>query len=258
MEKTPKGETMQPFFGKRALVTGGSRGIGRAIALLLASRGADVAINYVKDDEAAGRTAGEIEKTGRTAVPIKADISDHTQIKELFAGVKERFTTLDFFVSNAVSGVLGPAGRIGRLGWDRALNTNTRSFLLCVQQATKLFPKGGGRIVAVSSIGSITCLPGYAAVGASKAALETLVRYFGRELAPRGIRVNAVSGGPVNTSALDYFPDKEEILEKWKERTPAHRIAEPDEIAAVVVFLLSEEASWIQGQTIVVDGGLTL
>lgn len=249
---------MHPFAGKKALVTGGSRGIGRAISLLLASRGADVAINYVKDEEAAARTAGEIEERGRAAVTIKADISDHTQIKALFARVGEHFGTLDLFVSNAVSGVLGPAGRIGRLGWDRALNTNTRSFLLCVQQAEKLFPEAGGRIVAVSSIGSFTCLPGYAAVGASKAALETLVRYFGRELAPKGIRVNAVSGGPVNTSALDYFPDKEHVLEIWKERTPTGRIAEPDEIAAVVAFLLSDEASWIQGQTIIVDGGLTL
>lgn len=249
---------MQHFAGKKALVTGGSRGIGRAISLLLASRGADVAINYVKDEETAARTAGEIEELGQSAVSIKADISDHTQIRELFARVKEQFGTLDLFVSNAVSGVLGPAARIGRLGWDRALDTNTRSFLLCVQQAMKLFPEAGGRIVAVSSIGSFNCLPGYAAVGASKAALETLVRYFGRELAPKGIRVNAVSGGPVNTSALDYFPDKKHVLEIWKERTPTHRIAEPNEIASVAAFLLSDEAAWIQGQTIVVDGGLTL
>ncbi len=249
---------MQPFAGKRALVTGGSRGIGRAVSLLLASRGADVAVNFVRDEESAARTVDEIKKLGRMALPIKADISDHLQVKELFSKIKESFGTLDFFVSNAVSGVLGPAARIGRLGWDRALNTNTRSFLLCVQQAVKLFGESGGKIVAVSSIGSFTCLPGYAAVGASKAALETLVRYFGRELAPKGINVNAVSGGPVNTSSLDYFPDKERIMGIWKERTPTHRIAEPDEIASVVSFLLSDEASWIQGRTIVVDGGLTL
>jgi NAD(P)-dependent dehydrogenase (short-subunit alcohol dehydrogenase family) len=247
-----------PFAGKRALVTGGSRGIGRAISLLLASRGADIVINFVKDQESAARTAGEIEKMGRTAHVIKADIADHAQIKNLFSEIKETFGTLDLFVSNAVSGVLGPAARIGRLGWDKALSTNTRSFLLCVQQAVKLFGESGGRIVAVSSVGSFTCLPGYAAVGASKAALETLVRYFARELAPQNVRVNAVSGGPVNTAALDYFPDKEEILAIWKERTPTGRIAEPREIASVVAFLLSDEAAWIQGQTIVVDGGLTL
>ena len=161
-------------------------------------------------------------------------------------------------MSNAVSGVIGPATRIGRFGWDLALNANARAFMIGAQEAAKLFPESGGKIVAVSSIGSFTCLPGYAAVGASKAALETLVRYFAKELAPRNINVNAVSGGPGRHRRARLLPEKEKILEAWKERTPAHRIARPEEIASVAVFLLSDEASWIQGQTIVVDGGLTL
>ena len=249
---------MEPFAGRRALITGGSRGIGRAIAFKLASLGATVAINYVKNDEAAEETALAIERLGRPALKMKADISEPKEIKRLFEAVKEAFGGLDIFVSNAVSGVLGPATRIGKFGWDLALNANARAFMIGVQEAVKLFPETGGKIVAVSSIGSFVCLPSYAAVGASKAALEALVRYFARELAPRGINVNAVSGGPVNTSALDYFPDKEKLLEMWKERTPTHRIARPEEIAAVAAFLLSDEASWIQGQTVVVDGGLTL
>jgi enoyl-[acyl-carrier protein] reductase III len=249
---------MEPFAGRRALITGGSRGIGRAIAFKLASLGATVAINYIKNDEAAEETALAIERLGRPALKMKADISEPKEIKRLFEAVKEAFGGLDIFVSNAVSGVLGPATRIGKFGWDLALNANARAFMIGVQEAAKLFPETGGKIVAVSSIGSFTCLPGYAAVGASKAALEALVRYFARELAPHGINVNAVSGGPVDTAALDYFPDKEKLLEIWKERTPAHRIARPEEIAAVAAFLLSDEASWIQGQTIVVDGGLTL
>jgi len=249
---------MEPFAGKRALITGGSRGIGRAIAFKLASLGATVAINYIKNDEAAEETALAIERLGRPALKMKADISEPKEIKRLFEAVKEAFGGLDIFVSNAVSGVLGPATRIGKFGWDLAMNANARAFMIGVQEAVKLFPETGGKIVAVSSIGSFTCLPSYAAVGASKAALEALVRYFARELAPHGINVNAVSGGPVNTSALDYFPDKEKLLEMWKERTPTHRIARPEEIAAVAAFLLSDEASWIQGQTVVVDGGLTL
>jgi enoyl-[acyl-carrier protein] reductase III len=249
---------MAQFQGKRALVTGGSRGIGRAIAFRLASLGAAVAINYVKNEEAAEETTLAIERLGRPALRMKADVSDPKEIRRLFAAVKEAFGGLDIFVSNAVSGVLGPATRIGRFGWDLAVNANARAFMIGAQEAAKLFPESGGKIVAVSSIGSFTCLPGYAAVGASKAALETLVRYFAKELAPRNIRVNAVSGGPVDTSALDYFPDKERLLEEWKGRTPAHRIAKPEEIAAVAVFLLSDEASWIQGQTIIADGGLTL
>ena len=246
------------FKGKKALVTGGSRGIGRAISLRLASEGADVAINYVKNEEAAGKTVGEIEKLGVKAAAFKADISDPKELKNLFAMVAEEFSGLDFFVSNAVSGVVGPAERIGRFGWDRAMNTNARAFMLGVQQAVKLFPPEGGKVVAVSSIGSFFCLPGYTAVGASKAALEALVRYFAKELAPKGINVNAVSGGPVETEALDYFPDKEKLLEEWKSRTPEHRIARPEEIASVAAFLLSEDARWIQGQTIVIDGGITL
>jgi enoyl-[acyl-carrier protein] reductase III len=249
---------MRRFEEKKALITGGSRGIGRAITLRLASEGADCAINFVKDEEAASETASMVERAGGRAFTFKADISEPKEIKELFKAVGEEFGNLDLFVSNAVSGVLGPAVRIGRFGWDRALDTNARAFLLGVQQAVRLFPESGGKIVAVSSIGSFTCLPDYAAVGASKAALETLVKYFARELAPRGINVNAVSGGPVETSALDYFPAKEEAIENWKKRTPVSRIAKPEEIASVAAFLLSDDASWIQGQTIVADGGLTL
>jgi enoyl-[acyl-carrier protein] reductase III len=249
---------METFAGKRALITGGSRGIGRAIALKLAGLGATVAINYVKNDEAASETAVAIERLGRPAFKLRADISEPKEIKNLFAAAKEAMGGLDLFVSNAVSGVVGPTTRIGRFGWDLAMNANARAFLIGAQEAAKLFPASGGKIVAVSSIGSFTCLPGYAAVGASKAALETLVRYFAKELAPRGINVNAVSGGPADTAALDYFPDKDMLLEGWKERTPAHRIAMPEEIASVAVFLLSGDACWIQGQTIVADGGLTL
>lgn len=252
------GGKMTNFEGKKALVTGGSRGIGRAISLLLAEKGADVAIGYVKNEAAASQTVRAIESLGRKAFAFKADISESAEIKALFAAVKERFGSLDIFVSNAVSGVVGPASRIGRFGWEKALNTNARAFLLGMQEALKLFPESGGKVVAISSIGSFCCLPGYAAVGASKAALETLVRYFAKELAGKGISVNGVSGGPVDTEALDYFPDKEALLAEWRNRTPARRIARPEEIASVAVFLLSDEASWIQGQTIVVDGGLTL
>lgn len=249
---------MEGLAGKKALVTGGSRGIGRAISLELARRGVDIAINFVKDEQAAERTAGEARALGRECLVLRADVSDHAAIKELMRAVREGFGRLDFLVSNAVSGVLGPAERIGRLGFERAINTNARSFMLLMQQALPLFPAAGGRAVAVSSIGAGRVLPGYAAVGASKAALEALVRYFARELAPRGIGVNAVSGGPVNTAALEYFPQHESLAAEWAARTPQGRIAEPQDIAPVVAFLLSDGARWIQGRTIVVDGGLTL
>lgn len=249
---------MKRFQGKKALITGGTRGIGRAIAMKLASEGSDCALNFVKNEEAASRAISEVEELGVRAIPLEADISDPRALKKLFSELEQKWGSIDFFISNAVSGVLGPASRIGKFGWNRAVDTNSRAFLLATQQAIKLFPDKSGKVVAVSSIGSFTCLPGYAAVGASKAALQTLVKYFARELAPKGINVNAVAGGPVDTSALDYFPGKEDLLKTWKERTPVHRIAKPHEIASVVAFLLSPDASWIQGQTIVVDGGLTL
>ncbi|MCD6379061.1 SDR family oxidoreductase [bacterium] len=243
---------------KKVLITGGSRGIGLAIALRLASEGADIAINFKRDEESASKAAEEIERLGRKAILLKADISDHKEIKDMFVKLDKSFGGLDYFVSNAVSGVLGPAERIGRLGWERALNTNARAFMLCVQETIKHFSSSIKAIVAISSIGGQTVLPGYTAVGASKAALESLVRYFGREFAPRGINVNAISGGPIDTASLDYFPDKEKVIEEWKNRTPSGRIGTPEDIAPVVSFLLSEEAAWIQGQTIIIDGGLTL
>jgi len=249
---------MKKHKGKKALITGGSRGIGLAIALHLASEGTDIAINFRRDEEAASKAAEEIEKLGQKALLLKADISDHKEIKEMFVKLEDSFGDLNYFVSNAVSGVLGPAERIGRLGWKRALDTNARAFMLCVQEALKHFDNSINSIVAISSIGGQTVLPGYTAVGASKAALESLVRYFGREFAPRGINVNAVSGGPIYTASLDYFPEKEKVIEEWKNRTPSGRIGTPEDIAPVVSFLLSEEAAWIQGQTITIDGGLTL
>ncbi len=249
---------MKRHKGKKVLITGGSRGIGLAVAERLAAEGADIAINYKSDDDTAAAAAEKLRALGSEVLLLKADVSDHREIKSMFEKLQDQFSGLDYFVSNAVSGVLGPAERIGRLGWQRALDTNARAFLLCAQRAVKIFEGEGCAMVAVSSIGSGKVLPGYAAVGASKAALESLVRYFGRELAPRGIRVNAVSGGPVKTRSLDFFPDKEEILADWKARTPSGRIAVPAQIAGVVSFLLSRDAEWIQGQTIVADGGLTL
>jgi len=243
---------------RKALITGGTRGIGFAVALALARQGADVALNFKSDTEKAAQAAARIKETGRDVLTIQADITDPKQVKSMFGELKERFGELDYLVSNAVSGVLGPAARIGKFGWKRTMETNARAFMLCVQQAARIFNPEGGAIVAVSSVGSSRVLPGYAAVGASKAALESLVRYFGKELASRNINVNAVSGGPVDTRSLDYFPDREDIIEEWVERTPAGRLGRPEDLAEVVSFLLSDKAGWIRGQTVVADGGMTL
>jgi enoyl-[acyl-carrier protein] reductase III len=246
------------FRDKIALVTGGSRGIGRAIARKLALEGADVVLTFVKNESAAADAVAEIEGLGRKALALQADAGKPEEIRRIFEMCEAEFGRLDIFISNAVSGVVGPTIRIGKFGWGRAMDVNARAFLLGAQQAAGLMEKSGGAIVALSSIGSHRCLPGYGAVGASKAAVECLTRYLGVELAPKKIRVNAVSGGPVDTEALNYFPDTDRLKRKWQEATPAGRIADPDDIADVVLFLCSDESRWICGQTIVADGGLSL
>lgn len=249
---------MLPFKGKVALVTGASRGIGRAIALRLARGGADVGINYVKNEGAAKEVAAEIEGMGRRAHALQGDVGRADDIKRMFTEALRLLGHIDIVVSNAAGGVIGPTLRIGKHGFGVAMDVNARALLLCAQEAAKAMEGRGGKIVAISSIGSARCLPGYAAVGASKAAIEALTRYLAVDLAPKGINVNAVSAGPVQTEALKFFRDLDAMQADLMKRTPAGRIARPEEIASVVAFLCSDDAGWIHGQTIVADGGLSL
>jgi enoyl-[acyl-carrier protein] reductase III len=166
---------------------------------------------------------------------------------------------LDLVVSNAASGVIRSALEVTERHWDWTLDTNAKALVLLAQRATPhMDARGGGAIVALSSLGSFRVLPNYVLVGISKAALECAVRYLGVELAPRGIRVNAVSGAVVETGALDFFPNREEMLADGRARTPAGRMLEPQDLANAVAFLASAEASMIVGQTLIVDGGFSL
>lgn len=247
------------FKGKVALITGGSRGIGKAIAHQLADRGCHLVINYLKNRAAAAETAAELEAKGVKVHLIKANIGETDKIKALFQEIEEQFGKLDFFVSNAASGVMRPLMDLKESHWDWTLNINSRALLFCAQEAAKLMDKsGGGRIVSLSSFGSTRVTPYYAAVGVSKAALESLTRYLAVELAPMNIAVNAVSGGTVATEALQFFPNHEEIIHNAMTKTPAGRMVQPDDMANAVLFLLSEQAHMIRGQTIVVDGGYSL
>ncbi len=246
------------FEGKKALITGGTRGIGKATALLLARKKCDVALGFMRNREAAEKTRQEIESLGVQCLLIQKNIYKVKNIQEIFQRVKEAWGTLDFFVSNAALGVLKPTSELTETGWNLTLDVNAKAFLFGAQEAAKLMQERGGKIVAVSSIGSHFCLPGYAAMGASKAAIETLTRYLAQELAPKGILVNAVSGGPVDTEALRFFPNYQTLMKITVERTPLHRMGCPEDLAKVIVWLLSEDANWVVGQTIVADGGLTL
>ena len=244
------------FSGKVALVTGGSRGIGKAIALELARRRADVAFNYLRNHKAAAETQREIEDLGVRCLRIKAHLGDAAKIKELFNSVEREFGRLDILVNNAASGVQRTASELEKKHWDWTMNINARAPWLCSIEASRLMTQGGS-IVNITSQGSQRVLPYYFSVGTSKAALEAVTRYLAVELAPKGISVNAVSGGYVETGALDHFPNREEMLADGRE-TLTGRMVRPEDIAHVVAFLCSPEAEMIRGQVIVVDGGVTL
>jgi len=245
--------------GKVALITGGSRGIGRAIALKLANDGVGrFVINYYNNREAADEVIDQLSNLGAEAVTFRADVGDLTYLNKMFDFVAEKFERLDIFISNAAAGAFKPTMELSPKSWQRTLDINSRTLLIGSQRAAALMPETGGQIVALTSLGSQRYIPGYAAIGVAKAAIETLTRYLAVELAPRQIRVNAVSGGVVDTDSLKYFPNYEELLNVTANRTPMGRIGTPEDIATVVAFLCSPGARWICGQTIIVDGGYSL
>lgn len=244
---------------KVALVTGSSRGIGKATALRLAKEGYDIVINYARSKKAALETAAEIEALGRQALVVKANVGDVEKVKSMFKEIDREFGRLDVFVSNAASGVQRPLMELEQNHWDWTMNINSRGLLFSAQEAAKLMEKsGGGKIVSVSSLGSIRVLENYTAVGVSKAAVEALTRYLAVELAPMNIVVNAVSGGAVDTEALKSFPNRDELLAEAREKTPAGKMVEIEDMVNTIMFLISDDARMIRGQTIIVDGGISL
>ena len=246
-----------PLKNKVALITGSSRGIGKATALKLASLGSDIIINYVKNAEKAEEIVTFLKDSGVNSIAIKADIGDPDQIKSMFSQIKEHFGKLDILINNAAFGALGPAMRIGKFTWNMTMNLNTGGLLLCTQNAVKLMTDGG-RIVNMSSLGSQRCIPDYMPIGTAKAAIETMTKYLACELIEKNIYVNAVSGGFIDTDALDIFKNIESLKDDSINKTPAGRLGKAEDIANIVAFLCQEESNWIIGQTIIADGGMSL
>jgi enoyl-[acyl-carrier protein] reductase III len=249
--------TERDLEGRVALVTGGGRGIGRAIATNLAARGANLVVAYLRNRAAAEETCAAAEDHAVKAVAVRANVGDEAHLDALFDRVEETFGRLDVFVSNAATGVLKGLDDLDARAWSWTMDANARAFFLGAKRAAALMPDGGD-MVALSSQGSTRVLPGYMVVGASKAALEAVARYLAVELGPRGIRVNVVSPGVVDTDALRHFPARDEMLATARSKTPLGRLATPGDVAEVVDFLTSQRASMITGQTVVVDGAAGL
>ena len=235
------------------LVTGGTRGIGKAIALRLASEGATrIALGYLRNDKAAEAAADEIRAAGAEPILVRGNVASEKVVAEFashgpYAAV----------VHNAATGVIKPALETEDKHWDWTLNANARALLSLARACAPDMPNGSS-IVAVSSLGAQRVLENYVLVGTSKAALESVVRYLAVELSPRGIRVNAISAGVVETEALDHFPNREQMLHAGKTRTPAGRLVEPDDVAGAVAFLCSPDADMLRGHTLIMDGGYSL
>lgn len=244
--------------GKRALVTGSSRGIGRAIALSLADFKVDVAINFFRNRAAAEEVAKEIEARGARALLVKGNVANEEHVERMFTEIREAWGGLELLISNAASGVLKPVSELTLHHFHWTMDINAAALLPLVQHLLKMPSRDEKAVVAVSSLGAIRAIPNYTAVGASKAALESMVRHLAAELAPHGVRVNAVSAGTVDTDALKHFPNRSDLIDESQRRTPAGRLVSPQDVANAVIFLCTEFASMVHGQTLLVDGGYSI
>lgn len=244
----------QSLAGKTALVTGGSRGIGLAISLELARRGANICFNYLRSHAAARSAEEEIVANNVAVMRHRANLADDAAIKGLVEATVDRFGNIDILVNNAASGVMRSSVEITEKHWDWTIGINSKAPWRLAALASEHMPDGS-RIINLSSPGSNRVLPQYFPVGVSKAALEAVTRYMAIDLAPKGIVVNAVSAGFVETDALNAFPDELGIKDVALRPTPAGRPITPDDVAKVVAMLCSPDAEMIRGQVIVVDGG---
>jgi NAD(P)-dependent dehydrogenase (short-subunit alcohol dehydrogenase family) len=250
---------------KHALITGGSRGIGRGIAFKLAEHGVHVAINYVKNEVAANETLEHVRARGSDGFIVQADVCQPRQVQRLFERVREEFGSLDIFIANArpeVGAFYQPTMSIGLEQWDAAMDSQAKAFLVGVREADKLMPENG-RIIAITYApgGKYGSWQSWVAMGAAKAALEVLCRYFAVALAPRGITVNAISPGWIEDSVLNTLPEPVvQMIRDYHKNgwTPMRRLGTPADIGNVVSLLCSAEANWITGQLIAADGGMGL
>ena len=248
---------------KTLVISGATKGIGKAIAYRFAKEGINVAFTYNSNEEIANEIAKDLESQyGIKAKAYPLDILEPDQYKALFKQIDEDFDRIDYFVSNAiisgrpVVGGFAPFMRLKTKGLNNIYTATVLAFVVGAQEAAKRMEKvGGGAIVSLSSTGNLVFNPNYAGHGNSKNAVETMVKYAAEELGHMGIRVNAVSGGPIDTDALKKFPNYEEVKAEVVNRSPLNRMGEAGDLAGMVYFSCTDECSWMTGQTIVIDGG---
>ncbi|SFV75449.1 3-oxoacyl-[acyl-carrier protein] reductase [hydrothermal vent metagenome] len=249
--------------GKCLFISGGTRGIGKAIVYKFASLGCDVAFTYASNADIANEIVADLEeKYGIKSRAYQLNILEPQTYKDVFKAFDEDFDRLDYFISNAiisgraVVGGFGPFMRLKPKGLTNIYTATVTAFVVGAQEAAKRMEKnGGGSIISMSSTGNIVYTPNYAGHGTNKAAVETMVKYAATELGEKGIRVNAVSGGPIDTDALKAFPNYEEVKAEVVKRSPLSRMGDATDLTGACVYLCSDDASWVTGQTIVVDGG---
>ncbi len=251
--------------GKTLFVSGGTRGIGKAIVYAFAQKGCNVAFTYATKAETADEIIADVEsKFGVKVRAYKLDILEPDTYRDVYAEFDKDFDRLDFFISNAiisgraVVGGFGPFMRLKPKGLNNIYTATVDAFVVGAQEAAKRMELvGGGSIISMSSTGNLVYTPNYAGHGTNKAAVEAMVRYAAAELGEKGIRVNAVSGGPIDTDALRAFPNYEEVKSEVVKRSPLSRMGEATDLTGACLFLCGTESSWLTGQTIVIDGGTT-
>ncbi|MBI1746453.1 MAG: SDR family oxidoreductase [Acidobacteria bacterium] len=247
--------------GKTALITGASRGIGRACALRLAEAGCDIAFTYLNSPRNAREVADEVAHFGRQALAIKADVSQPSDIETTVRITGEEFGRLDVLISNAAGGGFRPVLDTTLPNFDYAMHINVRALILLAQYAAPWLEKATdrGKIITMSSMGGSRAIPLYGLIGAAKGAIESLTRHLALELGPRGINVNCICAGMVDTGALSHLPNKEDILRMRRQKSLVGDIdLKPEHVADVALFLASPLANLVQGATLVIDGGTSL
>jgi 3-oxoacyl-[acyl-carrier protein] reductase len=247
---------MSKLINKVAVVTGASKGIGAGIAKALGAAGASVVVNYSSSREGADKTVAEITANGGKAVAIQGDVSKSEDVERLFKETSNAFGEVDVLVNNAAVFSFAPLENVTEDEFHRQFNTNVLGPILATREAAKHFGKNGGSVINISSVVGTSPVPNSVIYSATKAAIENATRTLALELAPRNVRVNAVAPGPVQTEGFEAAGLSGDFADKVISETPLKRIGQPKDIADVVVFLASEDSSWITGERLTVAGGL--